>query len=337
MKAYKIRIGELWKIDVKLDKQESFVARNDIWCDYKKSMYVKSLVEGVLPAPIVLNKINNRIFIIDGKQRLITIRDFLSDKIELVNGIELLGADMSKVKFEHLTENMRSRILDYELLIYEYSEDMNGALNLYKMYNNGESIKPIEMFKIELEEEKILIDIVNHNIFDLIKINGSDRFQSFELALYLLMWESLNQDTGFSLDEKFEFVRGFLKSADNIYDVYKVLVRKLNYIYESLNKVEYLTGDRFLKKSHIISIYSLLDYAFDRNVSTTMFYNFCNSYFSKDKDLSNDYFILVSKCSTTQKSSIKKRNKCLLDDFKDYLQVRLKPEVNNVLEVKFGR
>lgn len=333
-------IFDLYKkgnLDVSFEiSPDMIVGRKDVWNIPTKSMFIHSILSDYLLTPLILIKKisfnpvqeeddmeNIEYSVLDGKQRIMTLVRYINNEFclyELTPSVKT--AEIKKLSFSQLPKRLQDKILDYEFTIYENDGNFEENIDMYIRYNDGIAQKPIELFRAKLGlHSQLLNEICNHRLFRLINLNGTKRFQDYELALYLLMLET-NSKTGLSKKEKELFVDKLSKSKNVSKKVREKLKEKLDYLYEAFSRPEYTElrwEDKYLKKSHLIGMYLLLDKAFAKEITPNQFFKWANEFFFEGKDMNNNYWIEVSRGSTTSKNSMNIRNAELNESFKNFL------------------
>lgn len=145
--------------------------------------------------------------IIDGVQRLSTIRDYIGNRFSLskdmdsiiINGEE---KNLSGLKFDKLDENTQSEILNAELQIYKMTDCTEKDIReIFRRQNAG---KPLSSRHLRVVNESDLFNeaisnVVDHPFMDKVisptmHKNGSDR----DVVIQTLMLISTNQDNDFT-------------------------------------------------------------------------------------------------------------------------------------------
>lgn len=330
------------RLDISFElNKDMIIERQDVWDSRKKSFYIQSILSEILLMPFVFVKklsfneeeiddfSNNEYAILDGKQRVMAIIQYINNEYQL----DELTADIKSVEikglyFKDLSKRLKDKLLSASVVVYENSGTFEENIDIFIRYNGGIPPKPIELFRAKLGlHSKLLNEICDHDLFKLINLNGTKRFQDYELALYLLMIET-NKKVGLSKDEKELFVDRLSKSRKINQTTFNNLILKMDYLEKAFNREEYtsLNGvDKYLKKSHLVSIYSVLNKAFSNQLTEYDFFKWANSFFYLNKEEHPKYWIEVSRGSTTSKSSIKIRTNEVNNSFKNYLnEIKIK-------------
>lgn len=112
--------------------------RKLIWTPAKKSKFVESVLMG-LPIPFVFfwQNEDGRLEIVDGSQRLRTIRDFMADKITL-SGLEVLPA-LNGFRFSDLSPSRRLKFaeISIRIIILDNSTDAVTRTEMFARINTG--------------------------------------------------------------------------------------------------------------------------------------------------------------------------------------------------------
>ena len=336
------------RLDISFElNKDMIIERQEVWDNRKKSFYIQSVLSELLLMPFVFVKklrfnedeiddfSHNEYAILDGKQRTMALIQYINNEYPLdeltpdIKTVEIKG-----LYFNDLSKRLKDKLLSANIVVYENDGTFEENIDVFIRYNGGIPPKPIELFRAKLGlHSKLLNEICDHDLFKLINLNGTKRFQDYELALYLLMIET-NKKIGLSKDEKELFVDKLSKSKKINQTTFNNLILKLDYLEKAFNREGYtsLNGtDKYLKKSHLVSIYSVLNKALSNQLSEEDFFKWANSFFYLNKDQYPKYWIEVSRGSTTSKSSIKIRTDEVNDSFKNYLK-EIKENNNKVVD-----
>lgn len=339
-KEYRLNVGDFAKLynenrlDISFEiNKDMIIGRKDVWSISDKSMLIHSILSDYLLMPIVLIKKvnfyteeqegNTEFSVLDGKQRLMCLIEYIKDNYPLYDLTPpIKTTEIKNLKFSQLSKKLQKKILDFEFIVYENDGTFEENIEMFIRYNNGTPPKAIELFRAKLGlHSQLLNEISSHNLFSLINLNGIQRFQDYELALYLLMLQT-DSTKGLSKKDKEIFVDNLSKKKNISKSVREKLNKKLDFLYEAFNRPEYIElkwEDKYLKKSHLTSMYLLLDKAINKGITPEQFYKWANTFFLIQKDVTNNYWIEVSRGSTTSKSSMNIRNNELMSNFKVYL------------------
>ena len=118
--------------------------KNNQWGKQQKSKLIYTMILGYMPIPPihVLDK-DGTIWVIDGKQRLTTINDFVNDGFRLdktTPNVEVNGevVELAKKKFTDLPEELQIKIKETEIVQVKYIDYTDEQIaNIYASLNNG--------------------------------------------------------------------------------------------------------------------------------------------------------------------------------------------------------
>ena len=137
------------------------------WNSKQKSDLIDSLLRNYPINPTYGVKENGVLAIIDGVQRLSTIRDFIDSKFALsrnlkpvvINGEE---KNIAGLRFKKMDENTQEALLNSELQVYEISEYTDEDVReMFRRQNSGTALKPSQ--KLTSSQSKEL----THLLFEL--------------------------------------------------------------------------------------------------------------------------------------------------------------------------
>lgn len=168
-----------------------YYQRNYVWDNEKATYFIESILIGTEIPPLVFFK-NEKIEIIDGRQRYETIKNFIDRKLVLSENGLLSLRNLSKKNFDNLDEPTKNTFLNTQIRILEFSVVNEPRLNdrkedlikkeIFRRYNSG--ITPLKKPEIERAlfnsddlttylKQQIKTDEVIYN--DLLKLFLSER------------------------------------------------------------------------------------------------------------------------------------------------------------------
>lgn len=210
------------------------------WHKIQKTDLIDSLLRKYPINPTYAIKENGILSVIDGVQRLSTVRDFLSDRFTLsknmepviVNGEEkLLGG----LKFSKLDDDTKDAILNSELQIYELVDcSEKDVREMFRRQNAG---KPLNGKQLRVVHESdafsdAVYSLATHPFMEKLmtkaqRKNGTDR----DIIIQTLMLIKTNQDndfTSFRTKDVDAFVIDYSEASLEKIDILKEAMDKFN-------------------------------------------------------------------------------------------------------------
>lgn len=184
----------------------------DLWTVNQKSRLIESILLK-LPLPVFYFDVSNpeKWMVIDGLQRISTIRSFFVDKKLTLKGLEFLK-DLNGKKYSDLTVGMQRTIEDTMFVTYQIEAQTPKEVR-YSIFNRintgGLSLKPQEIRQALNQKGngvEFLAETVDNIVFkDIVGISNK-RMAGQELVLRFMAFKILDSD-------KFRTMSNFLDSA----------------------------------------------------------------------------------------------------------------------------
>lgn len=165
--------------------------RRRVWKDNKrKSLLIESLMLRIpIPAFYFYENEDGKYQVIDGQQRLTTIKEFVNGEFRLT-GLEYLGSDYNKKKFEDLDTKYIQRIYRTQIAvnILDARSPKNVIYDIFRRVNTGGmNLNPKEMRNAICKQEVrdfLVKSTCNHNYLSATRGRVcDDRMDSQELVL----------------------------------------------------------------------------------------------------------------------------------------------------------
>lgn len=206
----------------KYDFDPEYQRRGDVWSAEKQSFLIDSILKNYPMPSIFLHQVIDsttgatKYNVIDGKQRLLAILQFINNEIELPSDYDVGAFGDSRLngkKFKDLEGDLQEFKMQFwrYILSVEYIEtaDIDIINNVFDRLNrNGEPLEPQELRKakyyntelIELVEE--LVQTVDWSNLGRIKVNRmQDAEFTSELVFFLLEGEPMDASKKETMDE----------------------------------------------------------------------------------------------------------------------------------------
>lgn len=118
--------------------------KNNQWNKQQKSGLIYSMASGILPIPPVhVLAEEDKLWVIDGKQRLTTIHEFVNNEFKLdknTKSVELNGEiiELAKKRFDDLPEELQAKIKETEIVQVKYVDYTDEQIaEIFSALNNG--------------------------------------------------------------------------------------------------------------------------------------------------------------------------------------------------------
>lgn len=247
-----------------IDLNPDFQRNGGLWDNSKMSRLIESIILR-LPLPIFYFDISNndKWIVIDGLQRLTTIKRFIVDKNLKLTNLEFLKEFQGK-KFDDLERNIRRTIEETEIVTYQMEPQTPKEVR-YSVFNRintgGITLNPQEIRQALNQKNngvKLLEEITKEKDFKNIVNVTSKRMVDRELVLRYIAFKKynyrkLNQEKKSLpklLDETMEIV-DTIEFENNEYAVMKIsLLKTLSNLIEIFEK-KYLFNKKLIDNSKI--------------------------------------------------------------------------------------
>ena len=311
----------------KLDTSIS-IQRREVWNLQMKSNLISSLIIGIPINPILLEESSaetDEYFVIDGKQRTLTICEFLNGEFKLSRQMrypQYDGFDYINKEFTDLPERIRDKITDRELeFIVNRPLAEDEREKLFYFWNQAVPLTSAELLRASLGQQTMnKVQLLTDHDFMINKVKitnpGRRKYADFEqLILYAMLQKAYDEgkDIGFSKLEKDTFCDD-LKGRPEL-----LQAEKIKEILDYLN-IAFKHKQEYLKKANLPMILLASNLAIQDKVIEEDFFEWADGLF---KRLSDDQEYL-NLCKSYKRSDVQGRLKVILESERSELLGRRK-------------
>ncbi|MCU5282547.1 DUF262 domain-containing protein [Bacillus cereus] len=292
------------------------IQRNAVWTLEKKSLLIVSILEEVSIGEIKTQTIRKSRKkyrnVLDGKQRLTTIRDYVRNRYALKDSFvqcfdsegEEVKMDVSGMFFKDLPEQYQNRIMALILDIKSYEDlDDSKKADLFKRWNNGQALKPSQIRKAMMSYELLhAIAEMKELEFTQAGFSASGLKNDNHSDMLLKALCVLKTQNNTALDSK--TIDGFLnQDAFKTEDIHE-LKELTNYLNESFKFMDEKHVKKSFGASKSITLIFVAKQAMQDNCSHEDFAKWIHAVFVKDYN----HIGYATTSGTTKLESVKRKN-----------------------------
>ena len=320
------------------------VQRSFVWEKARKSALIESMIIGY-PIPSIYAKRvdadsekrgSNVYYIMDGKQRLSTIKEFLNDEFTLTSlktvvyiDEETLAErekDISDLKFSELPESLKSHLNTTTInVVYFDNLTKNEECEMFKRLNAGKPLSTKSRLLASSKDIESLLNIGNHVLFHQM-LSEKSRQNKNQVSIIMKIWcmmnkniedicfeskvfNSLIEKTIISETEKEDMIKVF----DLIVDIHDALIKKG---YKKCAKKTYT-------ETHMISLIPYLKKSIETNTDIDFIVDWIIHFFENSKDTSiSEAYNEACGSGLAKNINIVKRNEALYNNYIEFFNCK---------------
>jgi len=156
-------------------KFDNAVQRGLVWDGQRKSLLIHSMLTGYPIPPFYASKCGGCYDMLDGKQRINAIVDFISGKFELegIPDVEVENedgttdmVDINTLCFDEMEEALRDELTSYPLTVYYFDSITDDEISeMFFRLNNGKPLSAIELSRVKAKSRDAIQEIGRHDLF----------------------------------------------------------------------------------------------------------------------------------------------------------------------------
>lgn len=324
----KMVISEFYENDtVGKYKYDAAYQRDKVWSQEKKSFLIDSILKNYPIPPVFLRLRINKdtgsttYDVIDGKQRLCTIRDFIDGKVQLPDdfGDDIIGnSELNGAYFSDLDkfDKYKKQFWRYRIpIIFIETEDEALVKNVFDRLNrNGEPLVPQELRHAKYGETKFYKDIKRladnccwTDIFNnILEVERMENHEFVSELMFIVINKKIGDYTKATLDSLYEqceksYIDEYASETVAISD----FIQKMNLDYDKL---------KIKKVGHLYGIWAIAYLANQQDIDAADLGSALNKFYEsylKDKnynEYTKDYKASMSAGTKGRSSRMKRVN-----------------------------
>ena len=240
-------IDKILSFENSIDFHPVYQRYGGIWSKEKKQLFIDTILNDFDTPKFYFNyfsdennplNTNHKLYaVIDGKQRLEAIFDFVKNKFELSNSFKFNddeNINLQGLKYEDIAERfpfILSKLFSYELdIIFVDTDDEDKLEELFLRLNGGEALTNAEKRNaVGGEFNRKVRDIVETNIFFTEKLRFKNpRYQHQDLFVKIALTEFSSELVSFKNNVLYDFIKHNKDFTGKVTEVFNVVTNNLN-------------------------------------------------------------------------------------------------------------
>ena len=320
---------------------EHIIQRSYVWERARKSSLIESMILGY-PIPAVFAKRidngtgkrgSNTYYIMDGKQRLSTVKEFLNDEFALsklqpityfdTDEDKEVVVDISNKKFSELPDGLKD-YLNTVTFAVTYFDNLTKEeeRELFKRLNNGKPLSTKARTLASARNIEELLDIGSHKLFEEM-LTEKARASKNQVTLVMKAWTMLNKDVediSFASKQFNPMIEEAEISDNEKLELAKVFDYVVGVHEELVGNKEKDVAKKLYTETHLISLVPYIKQSVEK-INEAMFAEFMVNFFKTEND-SETYSAYMEACSNgiARNASIIARHSALGKSYKDFFK-----------------
>lgn len=223
-------VSKIFREQKLINLEPSYQREGGVWSPAKKQLFIDSVINGYDVPKIYMHKLDQDVAgfayaVVDGKQRLGAILEFLAGDIEFADDFSYVGYECDVPPrpgetYNDLAEQTRDIFKEKSLdVVLIDTEDEDDIEELFSRLNNGEKLNAAESRNAIGGTIAVLIRELAKDAFFVDKIRfANKRYSYYEVACKLLYIEHIHQKTGVAgyVDLKKKYLDAFVRDNKNM-------------------------------------------------------------------------------------------------------------------------
>ena len=319
------------------------VQRSYVWERSRKSALIESMIIGYPIPPVFAKRVDdgsgrrgsNIYYIMDGKQRLSTIKEYLNNEFALtevapINYLddetgEECTVDISEKKFNELPDALQNYLNTVTInVVYFDNLTKEEERELFKRLNAGKPLSTKSRLLASCRDIEGLLDIGSHVLFEEM-LTDKARANKNQVALVTKCWCMINMDINeisfesklFNpLLESIKIDESMRLRMDEIFDfivnVHTILI----------NRRERKVAKKLYTETHMVSLIPYFKKAVEAGIDENLMADWIVDFFKTDDgaSVSEDYNMATTS-GVSKNMNIQTRDKALADSYAEFFKM----------------
>ena len=274
-------------------KFDNAVQRGLVWDVQRKSLLIHSMLSGYPIPPFYAVKDGGCYDMLDGKQRINAVVDFMEGKFEL-EGIPEVEAenedgstdmvDINTLYFDEMEGSLRDELSAYAFTVYYFEDATDEEIaEMFFRLNNGKALSAIELTRVRAKSMDAIQEIGKHDLFkSALTEKAFERYTNEDIVIksYAVLHEKEP-----SLETK--YIRPYMAEVEITEEEQVQLLE----VYDRILAVHGMIEDkkiarRILTRTHLVSIVPAVWQSIEEGLSEKQFMEWFVAFFSGKKSAS---------------------------------------------------
>ncbi len=296
-------------------KFDNAVQRGLVWDVQRKSLLIHSMLSGYPIPPFYAVKDGGCYDMLDGKQRINAVVDFMEGKFEL-EGIPEVEAenedgstdmvDINTLYFDEMEESLRDELSAYAFTVYYFEDATDEEIaEMFFRLNNGKALSAIELTRVKAKSMDAIQEIGKHGLFrSALTEKAFERYTNEDIVIksYAVLHEKEP-----SLETK--YIRPYMAGVELTEEGQVQLLE----IYDRILAVHGLVEDkkiarRILTRTHLVSIVPAVWQSIEEGRTEKEFAGWVSAFFAGKKSASvSSVYNDCAGSGSAKKDAVRKR------------------------------
>ena len=314
---------------------DNAVQRGYVWDKKRKSLLIDSIITGYPIPAFFAAKNENGYDMLDGKQRSITVHDFINNEFAL-SGLDDYETEdgalipLNDKHFNELPEDIQDIILSYSFTIYYFDGISDDEISeMFYRLNNGKPLSAFDQMRVKIKDHAKIKEISQHSIFNSAlteKALASNKAEDVAMKAWAILYmnnpsferkelEPVLTVASISDDE----VNNIKTAFDRLLESYTVMSNYTGLDSKELKQIKKIQK-RMFAKTHLLSLVPFALRSVNENISVEQFSKWVEHFYAGTKHASiSDSYNDNATTGSSSVNAVKARLDALDADYKVFM------------------